>query len=211
MYIVKSVLALQGKLMIKLMQSESEEELTVTVAKEFLPSFLSADTKELPIDEEKLILLRQRALLTEAVQKALNALSYGPLSKQALVMKLVTKYKLGKAYARAAADYAEKHGYIDEVDQAMRIAELCVKSKKYGKRKIAAYLTAKGYCRQAVAEALDSVDEGELEEAAYGALIKKTKEYPITKEEKYKLTALLSRQGHSKVHIEKAFERLYDR
>lgn len=211
MYIIKSTLFVQGKLIIKLSSLETGEDFTLTVAKEFLPPFVSSDTENKTIDEEEFEALFEMSELTNAAEKALNALSYGPLSKKALVLKLVAKYKIDKEYALAAADYAEKHRYIDEVEQAKRIANLSVRNKKYGKRKVIAYLVSKGYGKETAVQAADSVSDREYEDAAYISLLKKIKTFPETKEEKYKPANALVRQGHSKNHIEKAFERLLDR
>lgn len=210
MYLIKSTIFLQGKLIIKLTSLESGEDFTLSVAKEFLPPFVSADTANKEIDDEEFEALFEMSELTRAAEKALNALSYGALSKKALVMKLVAKYKIDKEYAEAAADYAEKHRYIDEAEQAERIAKLSVRNKRYGKRKVMAYLVSKGYGKETAQKAADSVAEEEYEEAAFSSLFKKAKSYPETKEEKYKLINALLRQGHGKSHIEKAFERLSD-
>ncbi len=208
MYLIKNALAVQGRIIIKICELETGEDVTLAVGKEFLPPFVSPDTKDKTIDCEEFDALYEMSLVTEAVLKALNALSYGNLSRRALVSKLTAKYRIEKEYAEAAADYAVRHRYIDEASQAQRIAQLCVKTKKQGKKKAAAYLMSKGYGSETVKEAVNSVDESDYEEAAYHSLLKKTKTPPETKEEKYKLANTLARQGHSKSHIEKAFERL---
>ncbi len=206
MYTVKECSAFRGKILFKIINGETGEKLSLTVGKEYLPPFVNADSEGKTLDEEQFSSLYEMSLVTEAVSKALNALSYGNLSRKGLILKLTSKYRIEKEYAEAAADYAVRHRYVDEYSQAAHIASQCVKTKKYGKRKVAAYLISKGYEKDPVTEAVNSVSAEDYEKAAYVSLSKKAKIFPKTKEEKMKLAAALMRQGHTKSHVEKAFE-----
>ncbi len=208
MYTITACSAAQGRITFKIRNNETGDKITLTVGKEFLPPFANADSGGKELLEEEFSALYEMSLVTEAASKALNVLSYGNVSKRGLIFKLTSKYKTPKEYAEAAADYAVRHRYIDEMSQAAHIAEKCVRVKKQGKRKIAAYLISKGYEKEAVNEAINSVKDSDYEDAAVCAILKKAKTMPETREEKMKLAASLMRQGHTKAHIEKAFEAL---
>ncbi|MBE6562437.1 MAG: hypothetical protein E7660_01735 [Ruminococcaceae bacterium] len=210
MYTITACSAAQGRITFKIRNDETGDKLTLTVGKEFLPPFAGADSEGKELLEEEFSTLYEMSLVTEAASKALSVLSYGNVSRKGLIFKLTSKYKIEKEYAEAAADYAVRHRYIDEKSQAAHIADKCVKIKKQGKRKIAAYLISKGYEKEAVNEAINSVSDSDYEAAAVSALFKKTRTMPETREEKMKLAASLMRQGHTKAHIEKAFEALAD-
>lgn len=208
MYEIYEVFAMQGKITFKILDLETGEKESLTVGKEFLPPFVSPDSQGHVLDGDEYDALFEMSLVTNAVSKALSALSYGNLSRRALIFKLTSKHKLEREYAEAAADYAVRHRYIDEESQAVRIAHQCVRIKKQGKRKAAAYLMSKGYEKETVTKAVCSVDEAEYENAALCALLKKTDRLPDSKEERLKLINALLRQGHSKSHVEKAFRSL---
>lgn len=210
MYTITACSEAQGRITFKIKNNETGDKLALTVGKEFLPPFANTDSAGKELLEEEFSALYEMSLVTEAAAKALNVLSYGNVSRKGLIFKLTSKYKIEKEYAEAAADYAVRHRYIDENSQAAHIADKCVKIKKQGKRKIAAYLISKGYEKEAVNEAINSVSSSDYENAATCALLKKAKTMPETREEKMKLIASLMRQGHTKAHIEKAFEALAD-
>ena len=205
MYRVADITSAGGKMIIKLEISDGySDEAVFTVGREFCPFEIEMGDE---ISEMEMSRLEEAHLITEAFEKALNALSYTPHSKVSLAGKLTTKYKIEKNYAETAASYCAVRGYIDEESQAKRIAENCQRSKNYGPRRIAAELISKGYEKKAVQSALDSISEG-VHDAAYRALLRKTKAYPVDRETGAKIKAALTRMGHSPSVIETAFETL---
>lgn len=188
-------------------EAPTGEVKSFTLAKEFAQGLTFS--KDAEIDDETMADIKERAALTYAVMKALDALSYSNLSRFALVMKLMKKYKIKREHAEAAADYAVSNGYIDETAQAAREAELSVRTKGRGRRRIAADLAAKGYPREAIDEALDSVPPSEYYGALVSALRKKVKNKPRDREGFMKIAAAAARLGHSRSDIERAIEELF--
>lgn len=184
------------------------EPFRLAVAKEFSAG-LNLE-KGMTFDEDVLGNLTERAQLTHAVMKALDAVSYSNMSRKSLVTKLRTKYKIEKDLAETAADYTVSHGYIDEVSQAAREADIMVRTKARGKRRIVADLASKGYSREAVDKAVEELDERLIYTALVAALRKKVKAKPEDKKEYMKIASWALRQGHSKGDIDRALGRVID-
>ncbi len=142
-----------------------------------------------------------------AIKKSISVLSYGANSPKNLKMKLKQK-GIDEESADLAVDYALDHGFINERDDALRIAECCVR-KNWGAKKIAAHLYSKGYSEEIIREVMmhldATVDFGEL---CYNCARSRCRRMPETPAEKQKLFAVLSRQGFSASDIRAAFEEL---
>ena len=97
--------------------------------------------------------LEEAAALTRAIAISLDVISRSNVSRKALTDKLRLKYGITPDLADKAAEYAAERRYIAEEAQACEIARRAVSSKLWGKRRIIADLSAKGYppacCRNA--------------------------------------------------------------
>ena len=130
----------------------------------------------------------------KAKERAARILAYAPCSAGALVKKLRAKgYDLETA--EAAVAYMMKKGYLNEEEQAYRLAVLAVGGKYWGRRRVIAYLRSKGYpasvCAVAIARA---EEEGEIDFAAAKArLLEKYLGEDAAPEEK---RALLYKYGY---------------
>jgi len=174
------------------------------VAKEFfLP--LGLTEGELT-DEDGARSLLSAADLTAAVSKALDVLSYSNVSRRALVEKLRFKHKIGKETAELAADYAVGRGYLDEESQAKKIAESAVRSKMWGRRRVASDLYSKGYSKETAQNASSQIPDEDYREALDRLISKKVKAVPKDSAEYNRIISSLIRLGHSPSDIREALE-----
>lgn len=199
-YRVKEVSPLAGQLSVTVESSDGIAE-KHTVAKEFFKP-LGIEEGDLVTDEE-LLALSKASDLTSAVTKALDALSYSSMSRRALTDKLRFKYKIERSLAEEAADYAVKRRYIDEAAQAKRIAEIAVRTKFWGRRRIAAHLVSKGYPSETANEAANSV-KGEEYRAALSKIIDKKAGDSLDEAGFRKLMSALIRLGHDPSDVKAA-------
>lgn len=129
-----------------------------------------------------------------AFETAKSMLSYSGQSRGGLVRKLCLKgYR--KDIAEAAADMAEEKGFLNEGREASHKANYCLVHKKWGRRRIASELLAKGYSKSAVSAAVDALDE----DAFYENLLSLVEEKPIPadKNGRQKYIAALCRLGYT--------------
>ena len=165
-----------------------------TVAKEFFAPLRLFEND--PVDDASYRAIARAEEMTAAVSKALDALSYSPLSRKALIEKLRYKYKIDPDVAEEAADYtAEKH-LLDEEKQASKIAEAAVKRKLWGKSRVVADLMSKGYPKDISHAAADSIDISQYSEALMSAAEKKLRSSKSADDAK-RAVASLVRLGHS--------------
>ncbi len=96
------------------------------------------------VDDETLSAFAEAEGQMKATEKAVSLLSYGDNSCRGLYRKL-----RGRGYdsetAEAAVARMLQKGYIREEDQARRLAIACATRKLWGKRRIVAHLSEKGY------------------------------------------------------------------
>ncbi|MBQ7670737.1 MAG: RecX family transcriptional regulator [Clostridia bacterium] len=191
-YRVKEVAPLAGQLSVTVESADGMTE-KYSVAKEFFKP-LGIEDGDL-IGDEELFALSHASDLTAAVSKALDALSYSSMSRRALTDKLRFKYKFSRSLAEDAADYVVKRHYIDETSQAKRIADVAVRTKFWGRRRISAYLVSKGYPANVADDAARSV-KGEEYRAALLKVIDKKAGGSLDEAEYKKLVSALIRLGH---------------
>lgn len=158
------------------------------------------------IDCDRFELLLAEAEVCSAVKRGMYILGFGACSEKRLVLKLRSKGFSREAATSAAAKLLEL-GYINEADDAQREAQRCLK-KHWGRRRIAAALCEKGYPKDAVASALEELEDvdfvgncAELIAAKFGGCLQDA-------EEKRRIVAALVRYGYSSSEIKEAFERL---
>ena len=191
-YRIKEVAPFAGQLSVTVESTDGAFEKHI-VAKEFFKP-LGIEEGDL-IGDEELFSLSHASDLTVAVTKALDALSYSSMSRHALTDKLRFKYKFTRSLAEEAADYAVKRHYIDEESQAKRIADVSVRTKFWGRRRIAAYLVSKGYPADVADDAAGSI-KGEEYRTALSKIIDKKAGCSLDEAEYKKLVSALIRLGH---------------
>lgn len=160
------------------------------------------------IDCDKFEVLQSAAEICSAVKRGMYILGYGACSAKQMLIKLRSK-GFSRESATSAAEYLCELGYIKEIDDAQREAQKSLK-KHWGKRRIAAALIEKGYTREAVAEALDSLDEVDFAELCAELISQRYRGVPGDVDERRKLVASLLRYGYSSSEIKEAITRLGD-
>ena len=140
-----------------------------------------------------------------AYRRGVGILAYGANSRRALERKLRQKGFDGES-AHSAVEKLNSDGYINETEDAVRLAESCVR-KLWGERRILAHLREKGYgseATEAAKEALSEVDFTancrKLTEKKYGSL-------PKEKTDAEKIIAALVRYGYTLSQIKNALSR----
>lgn len=160
------------------------------------------------VDGEIVKVLFEDAELGRAEARMVRILSYSDHSCQALVRKLVS-YGFSKEIAERAAERAVELGYIKETEQAIRCADYYIRRKYWGKKRIAMELMSHGYAREAIVEAVSSIDD-ELFCATLEKLIEK--KYPqdtSDAEEKKRRISSILRMGYSVSEINTAMRSVY--
>ena len=130
------------------------------------------------------------------IKKAFSVLSYGDVSEKRLVRKLSEKFD--KETASEVAALMKERGYIDEYAAAERFASRFAEVKLWGPERIRNELTVRGYERDAVNEAVLSLDGDSLAENLNTLIAKKLPSSEINDIKiKSKLCAYLKRMGYS--------------
>lgn len=159
------------------------------------------------IGEAEFDKLTRAAVMLRAISRTLKILSYSDHSRNALIRKLAD-YGFERDIAEEAADYAEKHGYINEKEQASRAAELYVKNKYWGKKRIAAELMSRGYSKESILFAASSISNEEYLEALKKIMRRKisslSADFQMTRE----MMSYFARLGYSIAEITRATEEL---
>lgn len=158
------------------------------------------------VSEERFEELYEISSVAAAVIKAENMLSTGDYSRQRLISKL-THSNIDKSHAAAAADIMAEKGYINEEEQTKKAAAYYCTKKNWGKKRIAAELLSKGYCKQAVFDAVNSVSPEKYSQALENLVIKKFSEPCTDRKELDRRIASLSRMGFSYSEITAALKK----
>ena len=155
------------------------------------------------IDCDRFDELNSAAELCSAARRGMNILGYGSCSKRGLAQKLRAK-GVDAGVASAAADLLESMRYIDENEDAARIAERCVR-KYWGIRRISSELYSKGYGADAVEYAIESLARVDFSSLCEEYIKKKYRALPDTPDGRKKLFAALLRMGYTSSEIKEAF------
>ena len=141
-----------------------------------------------------------------AVKRGMYILGYGACSGKNMILKLRSK-GFNRETATAAAEHLCELGYINESEDAAREAEKALK-KGWGRRRIAAMLCEKGFCGEAVENAMESIGDYDFSSACAAVVRKKFGSVPEDSEGRKKIFAALLRYGYSSAEIKNAFSML---
>ena len=149
------------------------------------------------------------AALYDARRRALSLLSYGRCSERSLVRKLCMR-GIDREIATQAAATLSQDGFLDDCADALCEAERAL-TKLWGKRRIAAALREKGYGDEAIAQALDTLEENgaDFEENCAALIQRKYSCLPTDPRERQRLYASLGRMGYTTDEIRAAMRRLH--
>ena len=146
--------------------------------------------------------------LYEACKQAMNFLAYGDNSRKKLIAKLRGK-GIEPEIAEEAAAELEGKGYINDIANAAREAERCVR-KLWGRRRISAALYEKGYGEEASRKAIFALEDAGVDftENCAELIRKRYGDLPTDPQEKAKLFASMTRYGYSASEINSAIDKI---
>ena len=147
------------------------------------------------ITEEEYLGMDRSATLSRAIARMKGILSYSGLSRRTLIHKL-------KGY-----DFSEEiceYGMVRENLQVEHAIDTYLRRKYWGRRRIVAELSAKGYPREVIENALAEIPEEEFMHALHVILVRKYGEIPADPQEKQKMILSLLRMGYSGNEIKDA-------
>ena len=142
------------------------------------------------------------ANVCDAYRRGIKMLEYGAKSKGVVAYRLREKgYSI--RIADMAVERLEDDGYINEPEDAVRIAELCVR-RLWGIKKIKLHLFNIGYRGDALDAADAMLETVNFAELCAKYISKKYKLFPKDKKEAEKITAALMRYGYTAADIKAA-------
>ena len=161
------------------------------------------------ITKEDYLRMERSAALSRAIARMKGILSYSGVSRRTLIHKL-KGYDFSEEICEYAADYAVEHGMVKEDVQVEHAIDTYLRRKYWGRRRIVAELSAKGYPREVIENALSEIPEEEFMHALHVILVKKYGEIPADPQEKQKMILSLLRMGYSGNEIKDALASFAD-
>lgn len=155
------------------------------------------------LSEDDFMQMEHNASFSRALARMRSILSYADQSRHNLINRL-RQHGFDDEICEETADYAEEHGLVREAAQAERAAEMYLRRKYWGKRRIAAELAARGYDPDTAREAIDTIPPEEFRRALHQIIEKKYGEPPADAEERQKMVLSLLRLGYSGSEIKDA-------
>ena len=147
------------------------------------------------ITEEDFLGMDRSAALSRAIARMKGILSYSGVSRRMLIQRL-KGYDFSEEICATAADYAVEHGMVREDVQVEHAVDTYLRRKYWGRRRIAAELSAKGYPREVIDEAIAAIPEEDFLHALRVIIRKKYGEVPTDPQEKQKMILSLLRLGY---------------
>ena len=161
------------------------------------------------ITEEDFLGMDRSAALSRAIARMKGILSYSGVSRRMLIQRL-KGYDFSEEICTTAADYAVEHGMVREDVQVEHAVDTYLRRKYWGRRRIAAELSAKGYPREVIESALADIPEEDFMHALHVILERKYGEIPADPQEKQKMILSLLRMGYSGNEIKDALASFAD-
>lgn len=156
------------------------------------------------LTEDDVTDMSRLSLITQGLAHMRKILSYAPISRAALIGRMVEKYGYGEDIAAVAADYAEEHGLIDEHRQAEHLADICLHRKCFGKKRIVEELTRRGYSEALTQSVTDAVSDEEYRRVLLWLLHQEYKTLPEDAEGTKRMVFSLLRLGYTPDEIKAA-------
>jgi SOS response regulatory protein OraA/RecX len=158
------------------------------------------------ISGEQMSCLELLSEVSAAYGSACASFAYTPSSLRALWLKLVQKKGFAREVADRAIELVRKRGFVDEVQIALRRAELCV-GKKWGRTRIMMQLRRDGFEDEALDAVREYLDcEVDFVENCAALIVKKYGEVPTDRREREKIFASMSAMGYTGGQIKQALE-----
>lgn len=160
------------------------------------------------IDEETLEALATEAGVHAAFKRGINILRYTSLSKKALAQRLREK-GIAASDASAAVERLEFYRYIQEKNNALRVAQLAEK-RGWGAARILREVRAKGYDSTACSLVESCLKHVDFESHAAAVIERRFGGYPEDEKERQRAYRLLVSYGYTNSEIKRAFAALKD-
>lgn len=158
-------------------------------------AYRKLELKKGEISEKTYEALISRADYEEALIRGMRILGYGANSPKQLEEKLCRAGVKRESAARVTRELIRR-GYLNEVDDAWRIAEGLIE-KRYGRRRIIASLRAKGYSEGALSQVDERLSEVDFVELCTEAARAKFKRLENDRTEVQKAIAKLMALGYN--------------
>lgn len=149
----------ETELYFELSSGENTERTKFTVSAEmfFELGFSSVYAQETDVSAQTYDYVVFLAEKHAAVKKGINILSFGDNTKKGLSLKLRAK-GFSRDAAEEACEYLASAGYINEAKNAELLARDMAEKRLYGAKRISAALYEKGFDKEVIREAIDSLD-----------------------------------------------------
>ncbi|MBQ8746982.1 MAG: RecX family transcriptional regulator [Clostridia bacterium] len=156
-----------------------------------------------PITSDTFAEMEHAALFSRALARTKEVLSYSGHSKNGLIAKL-RHHGLPEEICKEAADWAVEKRLIREDEQASMLADTYHKRKYWGRKRIYAELTARGYTSETVQSALSAITDEDYLRALSVIIRNKYTPLPEDPAEKQKMVLSLLRLGYTGQEIKDA-------
>ncbi|MBQ2766799.1 MAG: RecX family transcriptional regulator [Clostridia bacterium] len=151
------------------------------------------------LTQEQVVQIEQAAVRHAAVSRALNLLSYGDLTEQTLVRKLLLR-GIDRDAAEFAAAAMVEGGYINEEDQIEGALRVCLR-KGWGPLRIVQALRQKGFSRDVLETLPDRLAEIDFAARCAEVIERKWGSLPTDRLARQKAIAALMRLGYTREQI----------
>lgn len=158
---------------------------------------------ETALPEEVFLEMEHNASFSRALARMRSILSYSGQSRHNLIARL-KQFGFAEDICEETADYAVEHGLVREEAQAEHAAETYLRRKYWGRRRIMAELSSRGYPEEVIREAVDAIPEEEFRRALRQIIEKKYGMPPSDPGERQKMVLSLLRLGYSGSEIKDA-------
>ena len=155
------------------------------------------------LPEDEYFRMEHNATFSRALARMRGILSYSGQSRHSLISRL-RHYGFDDEICEETADFAEEHGLVQETQQAEHAADIYIRRKYWGKKRIIAELSARGYAPEVIRETVDAIPESEFMRALCTLIQKKYGEVPRDGQERQKMVLSLLRLGYSGQEIKDA-------
>ena len=157
------------------------------------------------VSEEEYGRMEHAAVFSRALARTREILSYSGISRHALIGRL-RHFGFEDDVCEETADYAVAHGLVREKAQTEHAVDTYLHRKYWGRKRIVAELTARGYAPEVIRDAVAAVPEEEFMRTLASILRRKYDTLPDDPQEKQKMILSLLRLGYSAGEIKQAIE-----
>ncbi len=157
------------------------------------------------LSEEDFLEMEHGATFSRALARMRDILSYSGQSRHGLISRL-RHYGFDDEICEETADYAVEHGLVQEEAQVERAVEIYLRRKFWGRKRIVAELSTRGYAADVIRTAVEAIPDEEYLRALDVILRRKYGTLPADPQERQKMVLSLLRLGYTGSEIKQAIE-----